>query len=112
VRAGAGGAPTGVDRGLGAAGWRLARRRDPRGRARAPALAGAPHPRARRPRVEPPPITRRPNHPQALKANAEGAVKELRLNANYITRFGQVALNEAVDMVYEMGGGRMTTVLF
>jgi hypothetical protein len=49
---------------------------------------------------------------QALKANAEGAVKELRLNANYITRFGQVALSEAVDMVYEMAGGRTTTVSF
>jgi hypothetical protein len=47
---------------------------------------------------------------QALKANAEGAVKDLRLNNNYITRFGQVALSEAVDMVYEMGGGKVTTV--
>lgn len=49
---------------------------------------------------------------QALKNNAEHAVKELKLNANYITRFGQVALTEAVDMVYEMGGGKMTTVHF
>ncbi len=48
--------------------------------------------------------------PQALKANAEGAVKDLRLNNNYITRFGQVALSEAVDMVFEMGGGKVTTV--
>ncbi len=61
--------------------------------------------------TNPHPPTHPPTH-QALKANAEGAVKELRLNANYITRFGQVALSEAVDMVYEMGGGRMTTVSF
>lgn len=50
--------------------------------------------------------------PQALKANAEGAVRELRLNANYITRFGQVALGEAVDLVYELAGGKTTTVSF
>ena len=49
---------------------------------------------------------------QALKANPEGAAKELKLNANYITKFGQVALGEAVDMVYEMGKGRMTTIVF
>jgi hypothetical protein len=49
---------------------------------------------------------------QALKANPECAVRELKLNANYITRFGQVALTEAVDMVYEMGGGKMLTVTF
>ncbi len=49
---------------------------------------------------------------QALKANAEGAPTDLKLNSNYITRFGQVALSEAVDMVYEMAGGKMTTVHF
>ncbi len=49
---------------------------------------------------------------QAMKANASCAVKELKLNANYITRFGQVALSEAVDMVYEMGGGKQTSVVF
>ncbi|KAF6252092.1 hypothetical protein COO60DRAFT_1555123 [Scenedesmus sp. NREL 46B-D3] len=49
---------------------------------------------------------------QALKANPECAVRELKLNANYITRFGQVALTEAVDMVYEMGGGKMLSVTF
>lgn len=55
-----------------------------------------------------------PTHPQpqALKANPESACKELKLNNNYITRFGQVALTEAVDMVYEMGGGNMLTVTF
>jgi hypothetical protein len=99
---------------------------------------------------------------QAFKANPEGAVKELKLNANYITRFGQVrgtvrrgrrvgrrgrggcvcdrgarwrgqprrpsrppyataqqpvrlvqvALGEAVDMVYEMAKGRTMSVQF
>jgi hypothetical protein len=37
-------------------------------------------------------------------------VRDLRLNNNYITKFGQVALSEAVDMVYEMGKGKVTTV--
>jgi hypothetical protein len=49
---------------------------------------------------------------QALKANATAAPNLLRLNSNYITKFGQVALSEAVDLVYELGGGRQTTVLF
>lgn len=39
-------------------------------------------------------------------------MRKLKLNANYITRFGQVALSEAVDMVYELAGGRTTTVHF
>ena len=43
---------------------------------------------------------------QALKANPTGAPKELKINSNYITRFGQTALTEALDMVYEMGGSR------
>lgn len=50
---------------------------------------------------------------QALKANAEAAPRELRLNANYVTRFGQVALGEAVDVVFELSGGARTmTVSF
>lgn len=49
---------------------------------------------------------------QALKANAEAAPVHLRLNSNYITRFGQVALGEAVDMVHEMAKGKSTTVHF
>ena len=36
---------------------------------------------------------------QALKANVDGAPKDIKLNSNYITRFGQVAMGEAVDMV-------------
>ena len=39
---------------------------------------------------------------QALKQNPGLAPKELKLNANYITPFGQTALKEALDMVYEM----------
>lgn len=79
------------------------------GACRCPHVVSSPVPCTHKtPRLSPTPL--RP--PKALKANAEGAVKELRLNANYITRFGQVALSEAVDMVYEMAGGRTTTVSF
>ncbi|GFH31964.1 uncharacterized protein HaLaN_31104, partial [Haematococcus lacustris] len=46
---------------------------------------------------------------QAMKSNADGAPKDLKLASNYITRFGQVALSEAVDMVFEMAAGKMTT---
>lgn len=48
---------------------------------------------------------------QALKANVDAAPRELKLNSNYITRFGQVALSEAIDMVYEMSKGRSTTTV-
>jgi len=41
---------------------------------------------------------------QALKANPASAPRELKVNANYIGKFGQVALLEALDMVYEMAG--------
>lgn len=47
-----------------------------------------------------------------MKANPARAPRSLKLGSNYIGRFGQVALNEAVDMVAEMGGGRETTVTF
>ncbi len=40
----------------------------------------------------------------SLQANARGSVQELKLSSNYITRIGQVALKEAVDMVYDMSG--------
>jgi hypothetical protein len=33
-----------------------------------------------------------------------GSVRELKLSSNYITRLGQLALSEAVDMVYDMSG--------
>ena len=39
---------------------------------------------------------------QALKANPQGAPKELKISSNRLTRFGQVALQEALDMVFEM----------
>lgn len=50
--------------------------------------------------------------PQALKNNPGGAPKELKVNSNYLTRFGQVALTEALDMVYEMGGGREIVITY
>lgn len=49
---------------------------------------------------------------QALKANPTGAPKELKINSNYVTKFGQVALTEALDMVYEMGGKREIVITF
>ena len=48
--------------------------------------------------------------PQALKANPERAPKELKANANYISTFGQTALNDALDMVYDVSGGREITI--
>ncbi len=41
-----------------------------------------------------------------------GAPKELKINSNYITRFGQTALTEALDMVYEMGGNREIVITY
>lgn len=49
---------------------------------------------------------------QSLKANASGAVKELKLNSNYITEQGQFVLTEALDLIYELGNGRETTITF
>ena len=49
---------------------------------------------------------------QALKANPSGAPRSLKVNANYLGRFGQVALTEAMDMVAELGGGRDITITF
>ena len=48
------------------------------------------------PRTDPP-----PSPLQALKANAEAAPSDLKLNSNYITRFGQVSvqlLRRVADM--------------
>ncbi|CAI5947822.1 unnamed protein product [Closterium sp. NIES-65] len=39
---------------------------------------------------------------EALKANGEAAVETLNLSSNYITKYGQVALSEAKDLVSEM----------
>lgn len=49
---------------------------------------------------------------QALKANPGLAPKEVKINSNYITKFGQVALMEALDMVYEMGDHREIVITF
>lgn len=45
---------------------------------------------------------------QALKANPAGAPQELKLNANYLKRFGQIALEEAIDMVFDMSKKQIT----
>lgn len=42
---------------------------------------------------------RRMGYLQALKNNPEGAPRELKISANRLTRFGQIALQEALDMV-------------
>ena len=34
------------------------------------------------------------------------------MNANYIGRFGQVALTEALDMVYDLAQGREITITY
>ena len=49
---------------------------------------------------------------QALKANAVYAPSSLKVNANYITRFGQTALVEALDTVYEIGGQKEINITF
>lgn len=49
---------------------------------------------------------------QALKANPSLAPKDVKIGSNYITKFGQVALEEALDMVYEMGGQREIVIHF
>jgi len=49
---------------------------------------------------------------QALKANPSLAPKNVNMGSNYITNFGQVALEEALDMVYEMGGQREIVIHF
>lgn len=49
---------------------------------------------------------------QGLRGNASGAVKELKLNSNYITERGMFVLTEALDLVYELGNGRETTIIF
>lgn len=48
---------------------------------------------------------------QALKANPALAPKEVKISSNYITKFGQVALMEALDMVYEMSGDNREIVI-
>jgi hypothetical protein len=47
---------------------------------------------------------------EALKANGEAAVQVLNLTGNYITKYGQVALSEARDIVHEMNGGKEVNI--
>lgn len=49
---------------------------------------------------------------QALKANPNRAPVNLKVNANYITRFGQTALVEALDTVFELSGNREMNITF
>lgn len=49
---------------------------------------------------------------QALKANPQCSPREMKVNANYISTFGQTALVDAVDMVYDVSGGRELTLVF
>lgn len=44
-------------------------------------------------------MNRRLVYLQALKNNPEGAPRELKISANRLTRFGQIALQEALDVV-------------
>ena len=43
-------------------------------------------------------------HEQALKNNPDHAPRNLKFAQNQITNFARVALTEALDMVYEIGG--------
>ncbi|CAI7780807.1 unnamed protein product [Closterium sp. NIES-53] len=47
---------------------------------------------------------------EALKANGEAAVETLNLSSNYITKYGQVALSEAKDLVSEMNDGKEVNI--
>lgn len=49
---------------------------------------------------------------QALKNNPNNAPINLKVNSNYITNFGQTALVEALDTVYELSGNREINVHF
>ena len=39
------------------------------------------------------------NLAQAIKNNANGSMQSISMNNNYITKFGEVALTEAVELV-------------
>eukprot|EP00897_Mesotaenium_endlicherianum_P008917 jgi/Mesen1/8053/ME000043S07437 len=49
---------------------------------------------------------------EALKANGEAAVTTLNLSSNYITKYGEVALSEARDIVSEMNDGKEVNILY
>jgi hypothetical protein len=43
---------------------------------------------------------------QAIKNNADASITSISLNNNYITKFGEVTLTEAVELVQELNPGR------
>ena len=49
---------------------------------------------------------------QAIKNNANGSMQSISMNNNYITKFGEVALTEAVELVEEMNPDRDLYVQF
>ncbi len=49
---------------------------------------------------------------QAIKSNANGALQSISVNNNYITKFGEVALTEAVELVQEMNDSRELYIQF
>ena len=49
---------------------------------------------------------------QAIKNNAEGSLQTLSVNNNYLTKFGEVALTEAVELVEEMNADRDLYIQF
>jgi len=48
----------------------------------------------------------------AIKGNGGGVLNEIKLNNNYITKFGEVALTEAAELVQEMNEGKELEVYF
>ena len=48
----------------------------------------------------------------AIKQNGNGVLSEIKLNNNYITKFGEVALTEAAALVQEMNEGKELEVYF
>ncbi|GBG93245.1 hypothetical protein CBR_g61650 [Chara braunii] len=49
---------------------------------------------------------------EALKANGQAAVSTLNMSSNYITKYGEVALSEARDIVSEMNDGKEVNILW
>ena len=49
---------------------------------------------------------------QALKANPDRCPGEFKMASNYITNQGRIAITEALDMVYEMSGGRQIVITY
>ena len=49
---------------------------------------------------------------QAIKNTADGSIQSISMNNNYITKFGEVALTEAVELVEELNPDRDLYVQF